>query len=46
MECLPDNLRGRQYYQPDGRGEEQELAERLEAARQVRHAARPKAGAE
>jgi putative ATPase len=42
MECLPDNLRGRQYYQPEGRGQEQELAERLDAARLVRTAARPK----
>jgi putative ATPase len=36
MECLPDNLRGRRYYQPTARGAEEELARRLEAARRIR----------
>jgi putative ATPase len=46
MECLPDNLRDRQYYRPDGRGHEEEVAQRLEAARRVRTAARAKASTE
>ena len=36
MECLPDNLRGRRYYQPTTRGAEAELAQRLERARALR----------
>jgi putative ATPase len=36
MECLPDNLRGRRYYAPAGRGQEAALGERLEAARRRR----------
>jgi putative ATPase len=36
MECLPDNLRGRRYYHPTGRGAEEDLARRLEAARRIR----------
>jgi putative ATPase len=36
MECLPDNLRGRRYYTPGGRGQEAALGERLEAARRRR----------
>jgi putative ATPase len=39
MECLPDNLRDRRYFQPTGRGQEEELARRLEAARRVREMA-------
>ena len=30
MQCLPDALLGRSYYQPDGQGMEAELKERLE----------------
>ena len=30
MQCLPDTLLGRAYYQPDGQGTEAELKERLE----------------
>ncbi|MCR5303121.1 MAG: replication-associated recombination protein A [Lachnospiraceae bacterium] len=30
MECLPDSLAGRTYYEPTGEGKERELAERLE----------------
>ena len=36
MECLPDSLRGRRYYSPTDRGQEKEVAERLEAARDRR----------
>jgi putative ATPase len=36
MECLPDNLRGRRYYRPKGRGREKDAAARLEAARLIR----------
>jgi putative ATPase len=41
MECLPENLRGRRYYQPTDRGLEAELRERLEAARQLRGGKKP-----
>ena len=36
MDCLPDALAGRRYYQPTARGREAAIAERLEAARLVR----------
>jgi putative ATPase len=36
MDCLPEALAGRRYYQPTARGAEAELAARLEAARLVR----------
>jgi putative ATPase len=39
MECLPDNLRGRQYYAPTDRGAEAALGERLAAARRRRESA-------
>jgi putative ATPase len=42
MDCLPDSLRGRRYYQPRRNGAEASLADRLEAARLVRE--RKKAG--
>jgi len=29
MECLPDNLRGTEFYQPTQRGVEQRIAQRL-----------------
>jgi putative ATPase len=29
MDCLPDRLKGRQYYRPTGRGFEKTLADRL-----------------
>jgi putative ATPase len=35
QENLPPNLKGRRYYQPTGRGFEQELASRFERIRQV-----------
>jgi putative ATPase len=31
MECLPENLRGRKYYQPTERGFEKEIKRRLDA---------------
>jgi putative ATPase len=31
IECLPESLKGRRYYRPNGAGEEAELAQRLEA---------------
>jgi putative ATPase len=37
MDCLPENLAGRRYYEPSGRGFEKALAERLEAARAIRN---------
>jgi putative ATPase len=36
MDCLPDALGGRRYYQPTDRGHEGEIAARLEGARLVR----------
>jgi putative ATPase len=36
MECLPDNLRGRQYYHPTSEGKEKVLAQRLEEIRRLR----------
>jgi putative ATPase len=40
MDCLPDRLLGRRYYQPSGRGSEPEVAARLEAARRIRQSRR------
>ena len=40
MDCLPDALAGRRYYQPTARGQEAATAERLEAARLVRQRAK------
>jgi len=36
MQCLPDNLRDREYYRPTDQGEEKRIAERLEQIRRVR----------
>ena len=36
MDCLPESLKGRQYYEPTNRGLEQKIAERLEQIRQRR----------
>src|SRR5947209_9007679 len=36
MECLPDNLRGREYYHPTAEGREKLLAQRLEEIRRLR----------
>jgi putative ATPase len=37
MECLPDNLRGTQFYQPTDRGLEQRIAQRLAEIRERRN---------
>jgi putative ATPase len=36
MDCLPESLAGRRYYQPTERGSEKDIGSRLEAARLVR----------
>ncbi len=36
MDCLPDALRGRSYYQPTQEGREKQLAARLEEIRRIR----------
>jgi putative ATPase len=42
MECLPENLRGRVYYQPTNEGIEKRIRERLEEIKRLRsRAARP-----
>jgi putative ATPase len=40
MDCLPDNLRGREYYHPTSEGREKLLAQRLEEIRKLREEAR------
>jgi putative ATPase len=44
MDCLPENLQGRRYFQASERGAEPEAERRLEAARRVREAAGRVAG--
>ena len=47
MQCLPDNLRERQYYFPTGEGVERRIRERLEEIKRVREGRAenaPKAG--
>ena len=41
MECLPDNLRGREYYHPTNEGREKQLAQRLEEIRKLKEQAKP-----
>ncbi len=36
MDCLPDSLQGRRYYQPTQEGREKQLAARLEEIRKIR----------
>jgi putative ATPase len=36
MDCLPDSLKGRLYYQPTNEGREKQLAQRLEEIRKIR----------
>jgi len=38
MDCLPDSLRGRSYYQPTQEGRERQLAQRMEEIRRIRSA--------
>ena len=40
MECLPESLQGRRYYQPTNEGREKLLAQRMEEIRKVRAAKR------
>jgi putative ATPase len=40
MQCLPDNLKDRQYYQPTNEGVEKRIRERLEEIRRKRKAAK------
>jgi putative ATPase len=42
MECMPDNLRGREYYHPTNEGREKLLAQRLEEIKRLREEARKK----
>jgi putative ATPase len=43
MDCLPDSLKGRSYYQPTQEGREKFLAQRMEEIRRIRSAKHPKA---
>jgi putative ATPase len=36
MDCLPENLRGRQFYQPTERGFEKEIKRRLDGWKQIK----------
>jgi putative ATPase len=40
MDCLPDSLRGRTYYQPTQEGREKQLAQRMEEIRRIKAAKR------
>jgi putative ATPase len=40
LECLPESLRGRRYYEPRGAGEEREIARRLREIMEARERAR------
>jgi putative ATPase len=40
LDCLPDALSGRRFYEPSGQGFEERLVKRLEDLRQRRAAAR------
>ena len=44
MQCLPDNLRDRIYYQPTSEGREKEIQQRLRQIRQAREAAKKREG--
>jgi putative ATPase len=46
MDCLPDNLRGRQYYHPTSEGREKMFAQRLEEIRRLRKELKNKATGE
>jgi putative ATPase len=43
MQCLPDNLRGRAYYQPTNEGIEKRIRDRMEEIKRQRSQANPKA---
>jgi putative ATPase len=40
MECMPDNLRGREFYRPTAEGREKLLAQRMDEIRRIRAAKR------
>ncbi|MGC2402301.1 MAG: replication-associated recombination protein A [Acidobacteriaceae bacterium] len=40
MDCLPESLRGREFYHPTGEGREKLLAQRMEEVRRIRAAGR------
>jgi replication-associated recombination protein RarA len=40
LECLPESLKGRRYYEPKGAGEEWEIAKRLRDIIEARERAR------
>ena len=42
MQCLPDNLRGRVYYQPTNEGIEKRIRERLDEIKRTRSEANPR----
>jgi putative ATPase len=42
MQCLPDNLRDREYYRPTNEGIEKRIRERMEEIRKLRSASEPK----
>jgi putative ATPase len=42
MECLPENLRGREFYHPTSEGREKMLAQRMDELRRIREAKRAK----
>ncbi len=44
MDCLPDSLKGRSYYQPTQEGREKLLAQRMDEIRRIRESKRSKAG--
>ncbi len=46
MECLPEWLRGRRFYEPTARGVEQKIRERLEAIRKWKEEQRKQGRAE
>jgi len=44
MSCLPPALAGRQYYEPTGRGFEQEIKRRLERWQEIKEKRRREGG--
>ncbi len=42
MDCLPESLKGRSYYQPTQEGREKQLAQRMEEIRKIRESKRGK----
>ena len=38
MECMPENLRGREFYHPTSEGREKLLAQRMDEVRRIRRA--------